>query len=147
MKFLDRIQEVCDVSIWSKIKNLVSGKTLQELYPMVLNSSVSILNQDCFFVNEYIFMDKVNEQREESTFILSCKHYFLQVKENDIIVLTRDFPAFSLFAGTKGVVNKIFLHQKLEITFFTTANLPGLLPKLVLSRYQTAIVKEKDILF
>lgn len=147
LKFLDTLQDFFDASTWSKVKDLVNRKPLQKLYPIVLNYSVSIAIQDSFFFNEYIFMDKVNEQREESTFTLSCKHYFLSVKKNDIIVLTRDFPAFSLFAGTKGVVDRVFLHQKLEITFFTTSNLPEIVPKFVLSRYQTSIVKENDIAF
>lgn len=147
LKFLNSLQNFFDASIWFKVKDLVNRKPLQKLYPILLNYSLSIVNQDSFFVNEYIFMDKVNEQREESTFTLSCKHYFLEIKNNDIIVLTRDFPAFSLFAGTKGVVDRVFLHQKLEITFFTTSNLPEIVPKFVLSRYQTSIIKENDIFF
>ena len=147
LEFLNSLQNFFDASIWAKVKDLVSRKPLQKLYPILLNYSLSIVNQDSFFVNEYIFMDKVNEQREESTFTLSCKHYFLFLKNNDIIVLTRNIPAFSLFAGTKGVVNRVFLHQKLEITFFTTSNLPEIVPKFVLSRYQTSIIKESDLFF
>ena len=69
-------------------------------------------------------MEKIREQREENTFTFSCKHYFLEIKKNDIVILTRDFPVLSLFAGTKGIVGRVVLHQQLEFTFFTTINLP-----------------------
>ena len=102
---------------------------------------------DTLFVNEFIYMDKVKKHREENTVTLACKHYFSDIKNNDLVILTRYFPTFFLLAGTEEVVDRVILHQHVEVTFFTNANLTKIIPKIVFSRYKTSLVKKSDVFY
>jgi len=138
-KLMDYLKDLSQAQVREKLKRLEKRSTT------VLSSSAYSLS--LFFINEFIYMEKVQENREENTLTLSCKHYFLTIKKNDIVVLTRNFPTLSLSAGTQGIVDGVLLHQKLEVTFFTTTNLSEIVPKFSLEKYQTSLVRKEDISF
>lgn len=138
-KLLEDLEQFFKAQIGVKLKSLYKVRTT------FLNSSSGSLTS--LFVNEFVYMEKVKENREENTLTLSCKHYFLDIKKNDIVVLTRDFPTLFLSAGMEGVVDRVVLPQQLEVTFFTTTNLPGMIFKTLLFQYQTSLVKKEDLFF
>lgn len=94
----------------------IFGKTIGEI-------------SEIFIINEFIFHEKIEDNRRKNTVSYCCKHYFLDLKKNETVVVTRDFPEYSIHAGMKGVVNKVLLNQKMEITFFSNSNLPNILIK------------------
>lgn len=125
-------------------------KSLQKVSTIVLSSSAFSVSS--LFINEFVYMEKVKENREENTLTLSCKQYFLDIKKNDIVVLTRDSPTLFLYAGMQGIVDRVLLHQQLEVTCFTTTNLPEIIPKILLNKYQTRdtsllLLEKKGIFF
>lgn len=136
-KLLENLEQFFKAQIRLKLKSL---------YKVSVWSS-STLNVSSLFFNEFVYSEKVNENREQNSLTFSCKHYFLDVKKNDVVVLTRDFPTLFLSAGMEGIVNRVVLHQQLEVTFFTTTNLPEMIPKILLFKYQTSLVKKEDLFF
>ena len=93
---------------FSQAQVRVKLKSLQKVSTIVLSSSAFSVSS--LFINEFVYMEKVKENREENTLTLSCKHYFLDIKKNDIVFLTRDFPTLFLSAGMQGIVDRVVFH-------------------------------------
>lgn len=100
--------------------------------------------KDFFVLNNFIYLDQINKNREENTVCFYCKHYFLDVKKEQKVILTKDFPDFLLFAGMTGVVKKVLLNQKLEIVFFYNSQDCDSFTKQKLYNFQTSVIKEAD---
>lgn len=89
-------------------------------------------------------MDKVRDHEKEKTVILSCRHFFLDVKKHESLLVTKDLPEFDLYSGMKGSVERVLLYQRLEVKFFYDSSLFDPWIKKKLSKYQSLLIKEKD---
>lgn len=49
-----------------------------------------ILTQN-FLNNEFIYSDRIQGRRDENEILYSCGHMFLDVKKNNVLILTKDF--------------------------------------------------------
>ncbi len=101
--------------------------------------------KEIFVFNNFISLDKINKNWEENTVSFCCKHYFLDVKKQQKVILTKDFPALLLYAGMTGIVNKVLLNQKLEIIFFYNSQSCDRLTKQKLYNFQTSFIREADL--
>ena len=101
--------------------------------------------KEVFVFNNFIYLNQVNKNREENTVSFCCKHYFLDVKKEEKVILTKDFPDLFLYIGMTGIVNKVLLNQKLEVIFFYNAEYCDVFTKQKLYKFQTSIIKEADL--
>lgn len=73
-----------------------------------------------------------------------CRHFFIDIKIHDFIVVTQDLPEFSLYLGMRGTVKKVLLHQKLEIQFFYDSTFFDSWAKKELLKFESFLIKEED---
>ena len=123
----------------NKIKDLKPKSGLKQKMGS-FTKTVLLQSLKLFFLNEYIYYSKVKEQEREKTVIFCCKHYFLEVKEGYIFILTRDFTSFNLFSGMECIVIKVLLNQQLEVSFILTSKTIKNLEK-----FQTTLISKNDL--
>jgi len=99
--------------------------------------------REAFVINELIYLNKIKEHEEENSVILVCKHFFLDVRKRDILLVTKDLPEHDLYVGMKGYVEKLVLHQKVEVKFFYDSLLVNPWAKQKLVRYESFLIKER----
>lgn len=122
-----------------------SKERLQIKSGSIVKTLTKIISQ-IFLNNDFIYIDKVQEKKKQDKIRFSCKHFFLNIKKNDIVILTKDFPKFHLYVGMKALVEEVLLHQRVEIVFLFEPTLcnPSLRNKLLKS--ETLLIKEKSFL-
>lgn len=115
-KFLlkEKMKSKNQLKLKQKLK--ISNK-LQDYIKTVLKVSTFIF-RETFVFNETIYLDKVKENERANSLFLSCKHFFIDVRKNDIILVTKNLPEFGLYLGMKGLVERVLIHQRLEVNFF-----------------------------
>ena len=67
---------------------------------------------------------------------------FLEIKANEVVVLTKSFLNFSLYVGFKGTVETVLLNTKLIIRFDKQKTLDSQ-KKVKLQRFRSLLVKKK----
>ena len=104
-----------------------------------------ILTQN-FLNNEFIYSDRIQGRRDENKILYSCGHMFLDVKKNDILILTRDFLNLHLYVGMKAIVRKVLLCERVEVVFFHDPTLANPWARGKLLKYETTLIKENQFL-
>jgi len=118
-----------------KIINKFGGKYLTKELTKQINHN--LIN------NEYIYKDKVKEKEKESTTCFLCRHFYINIKIDDLLVLTKDFPDFGLYTGMVGRVTKLVGYQQVEVSFILTSK-PSICWSLEeLQRKKSFFIKEK----
>ena len=97
-----------------------------------------------FFYNEYILSDKINDNRESRRVRYSCRHFFLDIKIEEFLVITKNFPELGLYVGMIGQVKKILGHQRVEIEFISNSNFSTRWKKVDLEKCETCFMIEKE---
>ena len=60
----------------------------------LVKTMTRVLTQN-FLNNEFIYNDKIQCRKDENKILYSCGHLFLDVKKNDILILTKDFKSYT----------------------------------------------------
>lgn len=90
--------------------------------------------------NKFIYSDKIQGRKDENEILYSCGHLFLDVKKNDILILTKDFLNLHLYVGMKAVVQKVLLCERLEVVFFHDPTLANPWARDKLLKYETTLI-------
>lgn len=127
-----------------KLKQKLKTSTKIKEWVKDLVKVSSFIFREAFVYPDTIYMDKVAKHERENTVILLCSHCFLDIKKNDILVVTKNLPDFDLHSGMKGCVEKVLIHQRIEVKFFYDFLLFSPLLTNQLIQYDHFLIKEKD---
>lgn len=63
-------------------------------------------------MDHFIYLDRIQENREENTVFVSCRHFFMDIKKGDLVILTKNVPDFGIYSGMLGEVVKVLINQR-----------------------------------
>lgn len=73
---------------------------------------------------------------------MCCTHYYLDLKRNDLLVITQDFPKLGIYTGMIGRVEKVGKHQKAELLFILTSQVSKTWTRYELNQVSVCFIKE-----
>lgn len=101
----------------SKVKTTLRLKMKLGYLNDFLIKTGALLLQKVLLMDHLIYLDKIQKNRDENTVFASCRHFFVDIKKGEAIILTRNLPEFGIYLGMCGQVEKVLVNQRLEIGF------------------------------